>query len=154
MSDHSDLSALIGDVLRAAREVHLTMPQTADAIATNIVAAGWRPPSTGAVIPSRTSDPATSRAAEPTPVKAGTQRAALLAAFASPGAERGLTDEEAADLADGVPYRSEFAKRCSELRAAELLEVVPGVTRSGVSGYQRLVSRITDQGRDTSARLT
>lgn len=99
------------------------------------------------VIPSRSSDPGTSKAAEPLSVKAGTQRARLLAAFGTPAAVDGLTDEEAADLAVGVPYRSEFAKRCSELRAAGLLEVVPDVTRRGVSGQRRLVSRITDAGR-------
>ena len=64
-----------------------------------------------------------------------------------------LTDEEAADLADGVPYRSEFAKRCSELRAAALVEVVEGVTRPGVAGHQRIVSRITEAGRATLATL-
>lgn len=86
------------------------------------------------------------------PVRAGTQRARLLAAFALPEAADGLTDEEAADLADGVPYRSEFAKRCSELRAAALI-VPTGVTRKGVAGLERIVSQITDQGHATVRAL-
>lgn len=154
-------------------------------IARAFVAAGWRPqpeptcrhrrplklhtqpcepgceyPSTGTVIPSRSSDPDTSRRAEPTEVRAGTQRARLLAAFALEPAVDGLTDEEAADLADGVPYRSEFAKRCSELRAAGLIEpCVDGgtsmpVTRKGVAGHYRIVCQITDAGRATLAGLS
>lgn len=99
----------------------------------------------GRTIPSRSTDPDTSRKAEPGPMRAGSQRARLLAAFARPEAVDGLTDEEAADLADGVPYRSEFAKRCSELRAAGLIEPT-GSTRPGVAGHERIVSRITDGG--------
>lgn len=109
---------------------------------------------TGAVIPSRSTDPDTSRKAEPTPVKAGTQRAHLLAAFGLEAAADGLTDEEAADLTQGaVPYRSEFAKRCSELRAAGLIAET-GDTRPGVAGHQRIVSAITDAGRATLVGLS
>lgn len=82
----------------------------------------------------------------------GTQQARLLAAFAQPAAADGLTDEEAADLADGVPYRSEFAKRCSELREAGLI-VPTGATRKGVAGHERIVSQITDAGRAVVAHI-
>lgn len=110
-------------------------------------------------IPSRTSDPETSRKAEPGPIRAGSQRHRLLAAFGQESAAAGLTDEEAADLADGVPYRSEFAKRCSELREVGWITVVTKLsdgaplTRAGVSGQQRIVSAITDAGRAALARL-
>lgn len=98
-------------------------------------------------IPARATDPATSHAATKTiRLRAGTQRARLLEAFALEAAGFGLTDEEAADLADGVPYRSEFAKRCSELREAGWIETT-GTTRKGVAGHDRIVSKITDAGR-------
>lgn len=105
-------------------------------------------------IPARSTDPHTSHAATTAiRVKAGTQRHRLLAAFAQDAAEAGLTDEEAADLADGVPYRSEFAKRCSELRMAGFIELClyagtsSPVTRKGVAGQERIVCQITDAGR-------
>lgn len=121
-------------------------------LAAAFVQAGWTPPVVGRTIPSRRLDPATSHAAEPVTIKAGTQRARLLAAFATDAATDGLTDEEAADLADGVPYRSEFAKRCSELRDGG--HIAPtGATRTGVAGHQRIVSRITDAGRTALAAL-
>jgi hypothetical protein len=99
----------------------------------------------GDVIPSRTTDPETSRAAEPVKVKAGTQRAYLLQAFALdwfPDA----TDEEAMKRTGGwVKPVSEFAKRCSELREGGFIEPT-GETRAGSAGPQRIVSRITPKG--------
>lgn len=106
----------------------------------------------GRVIPSRSTDPDTSRAAEPVRIKAGTQRARLLAAFAVHEIGRaihetpGLTDEQAMLCAEGVAYTSEYAKRCSELREGGFIEPT-GETRIGAAGAQRIVSRITDKGR-------
>lgn len=97
-------------------------------------------------IPARSTDPDTShRATEEIKVRAGTQRAKLLQAFALTP-DFGLTDEEAALTADGVPLRSEYAKRCSELREAGLIEPT-GETRKGGSGQDRMVSWITAKGR-------
>lgn len=108
-------------------------------------------------IPSRSTDPATSHAAvRAITVKAGSQRARLLQAFMDSYRieisswqghfPSGLTDEEAMDRAVGVAPRSEFSKRCSELREAGYIEPT-GETRPGSSGLQRIVSRITDKGR-------
>lgn len=100
------------------------------------------------VIPSRTTDPETSHAAaKQIVVKAGTQRWHLLAAFAAHDHEYGLTDEEAAQASSGVSLFSEYAKRCSELREAGLIEPT-GDTRPGSAGPQRIVSRITANGRN------
>lgn len=102
----------------------------------------------GRVIPARRTDPATSKsAAAAIVVRAGTQRARLLAAFARDDVldQDGATDEQAARLADGVSMSSEYAKRCSELREAGLIEPT-GATRPGVSGPERIVSRITSEG--------
>jgi hypothetical protein len=116
--------------------------------------------STGSTIPSRKTDPPTSAKATPPPVKAGTQRAKMLAGFAAHGAE-GATDEEAATAAL-VSLSSEFAKRSSELRQAGLVEVLETfdhspcggpVTRKGAAGHDRIVSVITDQGREVLASL-
>lgn len=108
------------------------------------------------VIPSRTTDPATSHAAaREIKIKAGSQRARLLQAFAEEPEFRramgwadldGMTDEEAMEAAKGVYERSEYSKRCSELREAGYIEPT-GETRTGSSGLQRIVSRITDKGR-------
>lgn len=106
----------------------------------------------GRTIPSRRSDPDISRAAEPVKVRAGTQRARLLKAFAVHEIGRaihegpGLTDEQAMLCAEGVAYTSEYAKRCSELREGGFI-VPTGETRAGAAGAQRIVSRITDKGR-------
>ncbi len=134
-------------------------PEAIVALGVAFVRAGWRPPVTvgqilrdlapreAKTIPARNTDPGTSHAAtRAIALRAGTQRARLLEAFALEAAAFGLTDEEAADLADGVPYRSEFAKRCSELREAGWIEPT-GQTRKGVAGHDRIVSRITDAGR-------
>lgn len=107
----------------------------------------------GRVIPSRVSDPDTSRVAERVvKVKAGTQRARLLEAFAdretwwSPATGPGFTDEQAMLMAPGVSASSEYAKRCSELREGGFIEPT-GETRLGAAGTPRIVSRITDKGR-------
>jgi hypothetical protein len=98
---------------------------------------------TGRTIPARNTDPGTSHAATTyISIKANTQRAKLLAAFAT---KVDATDEEAMEAAEGVSPMSEFAKRCSELRAAGLIEMT-GEVRSGQSGVDRIVSRITDAG--------
>lgn len=95
------------------------------------------------VIPSRNTDPTTShQAAKAITVKAGTQRAHLLAAFAElvDG-----TDEEAMARAEWVSPSSEYSKRCSELREVGMIEPT-GETRPGRSGQARIVSRITPKG--------
>lgn len=100
-------------------------------------------------IPARSTDPGTSHAAtEEIKVRAGTQRARLLAEFATAhrAGENGLTDEQAMECAIGVSPLSEYAKRCSELREAGFIEPT-GETRRGASGMERIVSRITDKGR-------
>lgn len=111
----------------------------------------YQAPSTkvGRTIPARNTDPGTSHAATASVViKAGNQRTILLGAFAGTlAADRGgLTDEEAMETSEGVSPLSEFAKRCSELRDAGLIEPT-GETRPGQSGVHRIVSRITEAGR-------
>lgn len=97
------------------------------------------------VIPSRTTDPETSHAAAAEiKVKARTQRAYLLQAFAEERMD-GLTDEQAMFGAYGVSMASEYAKRCSELREGGFIEPT-GETRAGSAGPQRIVSRITAKG--------
>lgn len=102
------------------------------------------------VIPSRKSDPDTSHtAARNIVVKAGTQRAYLLQAFdrARLDGKDGLTDEHAMMWTNGLAHpHSEYSKRCSELREAGLIEPT-GETRNGSSGQARMVSRITERGR-------
>lgn len=115
----------------------------------------------GETIPSRNADPETSKAAaKVAPVKKNTQRARLLSAFAvgrmdydaAGSPDHGLTDEQAMEAAYGVSPFSEYAKRCSELRAAGLIEPT-GETRAGGQGVPRIVSRITDAGRAVLASL-
>lgn len=109
------------------------------------------------VIPSRTSDPETSHAAaREIKVKANSQRARLLYAFwleremrhdaNVPDSKAGLTDEQAMRWSPEVSARSEYAKRCSELREGGFIEPT-GETRPGSAGPQRIVSRITAKGR-------
>lgn len=100
----------------------------------------------GRVIPSRTSDPETSRCAEPVKIRAGSQRAYLLWSFWY-GQEKGLTDEQAMTCTPigAVSPTSEFAKRCSELREGGFIEPT-GETRAGAAGKDRIVSRITPKG--------
>lgn len=106
----------------------------------------------GTIIPARESDPATSHTAtREIRVKAGSQRAHLLKAFGYwPYSRDGATDEEAMMHAfknGWVNPSSEYAKRCSELRDGGFIEPT-GETRPGTSGQARIVSRITDKGRD------
>jgi hypothetical protein len=105
------------------------------------------------VIPSRSTDPVTSHAAaREIRVKAGTQRARLLEAFAQADQNEyhshggSLTDEQAMERAHAVSPLSEFSKRCSELRQGGFIEPT-GETRAGSAGPQRIVSRITGKGR-------
>lgn len=103
----------------------------------------------GRTIPSRKSDPETSRAAEPVKVKAGSQRSYLLLAFHDFDRNShgyGLTDEQAMERCPGIRPTSEYSKRCSELREGGFIEPT-GETRAGSAGPQRIVSRITDKGR-------
>lgn len=89
----------------------------------------------------RNSDPETSKAgAESVKYRAGSQKAKLLKVFASGFP---LTDEEAAETADLL--RSEFAKRCGELRQDGMIELT-GQTRVGHAGVARIVSQITEKG--------
>lgn len=100
------------------------------------------------VIPSRTSDPATShQAAKEIKVKANSQRARLLEAHYrfTEWRPEGLTDEEAMRIAVDVSPVSEFSKRCSELREGGFIEPT-GETRPGSAGPQRIVSKITPKG--------
>lgn len=99
----------------------------------------------GRTIPARTTDPSTSHAATLTPIKARTQRAKLLESFGLLSAAEGITDEEAMEKATGVSPLSEYAKRCSELREAGLIETT-GAVRKGGTGKDRIVSKITDEG--------
>lgn len=100
----------------------------------------------GRVIPSRSTDPDTSRVAERgVKVRAGTQRARLLEAFHLFDVWGG-TDEQAMKAAHHVTAASEYAKRCSELREGGFIEPT-GETRLGAAGTPRIVSRITDKGR-------
>lgn len=103
-----------------------------------------RPELLGRTIPSRRTDPDTSKAAgELIKIRAGSQRALLLGAFWNfPG---GLTDEQAMKAAHGVAATSEYSKRCSELREGGYIEPT-GETRPGAAGPQRIVSRITPKG--------
>ena len=96
---------------------------------------------------SRRDDYATSRAgAESIKFRAGSQKAKLLAAFAScPG----MTDEQAA-IAAGLSLRSCFWKRCGELRDAGLLAFT-GEQRIGSAGTSCGVSEITASGRETAS---
>lgn len=98
----------------------------------------------------RKTDPATSKAgASDVAYRSGTQKAKLLQAYAQAG-DRGLTDEEAAELA-GLNMRSCFWKRCGELRQDGYISET-GQTRNGDAGVARLVSAITETGRVAAGR--
>lgn len=92
---------------------------------------------------SRTSDPATSKAAaRAVKMRAGSQKMLLLREYAEAG-EVGLIDESAARRArlDHTGYW----KRCSELRSAGLIERT-GITRTAQSGMEQEVCIITPIG--------
>lgn len=78
--------------------------------------------------------------------RVGTQRRRLLNAY---GADRGagLTDEEAADIADLL--HTCYWKRCGDLRYLGLI-VYTGETRAGAAGTARIVCRTTDLGQLTA----
>lgn len=88
----------------------------------------------------RHTDPATSHAAAAA-ISPQALRVRLLQAFCLGGPQ---TDEQAAGEA-GLLH-TEYATRCSELRAEGLLVVVGGVTRAGTSGRQRMMSVTTHAG--------
>lgn len=75
-------------------------------------------------------------------VRPGSQRRLLLEAHREN--PKGMTDEEAAEAA-GISLASEYATRCSELKAARLL-VDTGKSREGAAGMQRMIRRITGEG--------
>lgn len=116
-----------------------TAPDALRTLASTVLSLG------ATVTPSRSTDPATSHKAEPHRVTARNARGKLLRAFAETSAVDGLTDEQAAHRALVSPS-SEYAKRCSELREAGLIEPT-GEERRGNSGQSRMVSRITEAGR-------
>ena len=100
----------------------------------------------------RASDPHTSHlAASHARVRRQTQLGRLLAAYAHDNATDGLTDEMAAMNA-GLSMRSCWWKRCSELRALELIDrcgtgisstgekvMVCKITRLGVLRYHAMI---------------
>ncbi len=98
----------------------------------------------------RHTDPETSHAgAAAVAVRAGTQKARLLAVYAD--APDGLNDEEAAERA-GVNMRSCWWKRCNELRKLHFIEPVTDaqgnlVTRLSSVNVPRMVCVITPLGR-------
>lgn len=113
------------------------------------------PPTVGRTIPARATDPATSHlATESVKITARNQRGILLGAFAGTVAADagGLTDEQAMEVSSGVSPYSEYAKRCSELRAAGLIQET-GEARPGNAGRPRIVSAITEQGQTVLASL-
>lgn len=112
-----------------------------------------QPAQVARTIPARRSDPGTSHgAAAAVTVKANNQRGILLAAFGATADPEGLTDEQAMEASVGVSPTSEYAKRCSELRDAGLIQETGG-TRMGNAGRPRIVSAITDAGRQVLASL-
>lgn len=95
----------------------------------------------------RTSDPITSHMGSyDVKERALTQKQRLLKAFFAHPA--GLTDEEAA-LVAGLPIRSCWWKRCSELRDDGLIEHTEQM-RLGSAGCNRLVSRIVTTNKENA----
>lgn len=99
----------------------------------------------------RPSDPRTSQKWNPDTMRPGTQSHRLLETFGR-WPDDGLTDEQAMEKAEGVSPLSEYAKRCSDLRTAQLI-VDTGKDRKGGSGLDRIVCRITPKGQAVLARL-
>lgn len=120
--------------------------------------------SVAAVPTARTADPSTSKAAHPPTPRRTNHLGRLLLAFLErdataerTGADHTMTSEEVARAA-GLPERSEYAKRCSELQALGLLRVALDDdrherTRKGGRGLQRLVFELTADGRDVARAL-
>lgn len=97
------------------------------------------------VSPARATDPATSSGgATVARIRAGSQRAVLLAAYADCG-DYGMTDEEAATRSGLAGVARSPWKRCGELLAAGLLRDT-GTTRTSTAGAQQRVSVITLSG--------
>lgn len=100
----------------------------------------------------RTPDHATSEAgAIAVAVRAGSQKHALLTAYAAVAPWLGLTDEEAATLC-GLD-RACYWKRCGELRAEGLIAPLLNIddaphTRPGSAGVPRIVCVATWEGRE------
>ena len=92
----------------------------------------------------RTTDPRTSKAYSAERMRKGSQAHLLLQAFGR-WPDDGLTDEQAMERSEGVTPSSEYAKRCSDLRAAGLIRDT-GRDRKGNSGLDRIVSEITPKG--------
>jgi hypothetical protein len=89
-------------------------------------------------------------------VSQDSQRGQLLLAYLTAG-EAGLTDEEAR-VSAGIAERSNWWKRCGELRAAGLIAVVQDqfentLTRVGSSGTSRIVCEITLEGRAVASNF-
>lgn len=89
-------------------------------------------------------------------VSQDSQRGQLLLAYLAAG-EAGLTDEEAR-VSAGIAERSNWWKRCGELRAAGLITVVQDqfentLTRVGSSGTSRIVCEITLEGRAVASNF-
>lgn len=98
----------------------------------------------GRTIPSRHSDPGTSHAAaQAITIRAGSQRARLLAAFLR---LTDATDDEAMAAAEGVSQLSCYWKRCSELREGGFIRAT-GETRLGSAGMMRIVCEATEKAR-------
>jgi hypothetical protein len=92
---------------------------------------------------SHNDDPQTSKdAARMAPIKRGTDRYKMLAAYAR-APIMGLTDDEAGALAGVVGYNCR--RRASELRTKRLIAPT-GITRTTESGAQAQVCSITDRG--------
>jgi len=95
----------------------------------------------------RTTDPQTSHlAALSVAVRAGSQQAALLQAYADAGA-LGLTDDEAG-VKTGLAAKPGCCwwKRCSELRQAGYIVPIGNVTRLSRAGENQQVCGITNAG--------
>jgi hypothetical protein len=99
----------------------------------------------------RTTDPRTSHQYSAERMRKNTQTHRLLATFGR-WPDDGLTDEQAMERSQGVSASSEFAKRCSDLRAAGLIRDT-GRDRKGNSGLDRIVSEITEKGQALLAKL-
>jgi hypothetical protein len=98
----------------------------------------------------RASDPITAhQAAKLVTARATSARVLLLEAHGRHDTDRGLTDEEAA-MAAGVDIASEYATRCSELKAMGVLADL-NIQRLGRSGLMRQARRITTFGREILA---